>query len=48
MVICFKDKNFSGQIIRNEENNILIQLKPFNKNLFVQIHNGVYHYQNSK
>lgn len=46
MVICIKDKNFSGTLIKNSEDEVIIQLKPYNKDTFVRIQNGFYEYLN--
>lgn len=46
MVICIKNKNFSGTLIKNSENEVIIQLKPYNKDTFVRIQNGFYEYLN--
>lgn len=47
MVICFKDKNFSGQMIKDSDGEVIIQLKPFNKDIFVRVKNGCYQYLKS-
>lgn len=48
MVVCIKDKNFSGACIKQEPNNIIIHLKPFEKGKCVQIKDGRYNYLDIK
>lgn len=45
MVVCIKDKVFSGLLVKNNPNEIIIHLKPFDKNTFVSISNGQYSYK---
>ena len=46
MLISIKDKNFSGQLIKNSSEEILLQLKPYNKKVFIKIKDGSYEYLN--
>lgn len=46
MLISVKDKNFSGQLVK-DDGELVIQLKPYNINRFVKIKNGFYEYLNA-
>ena len=48
MVVSIRNKNFSGQLIKETENDLIILLKPYNTKTFVRIKNGIYSYISDK